>query len=252
MAKVNYTNGIKNMSGKVGNMIYYNRLGQTCVREMPITVDNPQTVEQVAVRGQLINCLNQCRALPDVIRGVWQEWVGTLPEVPEEYVPNFNYFGFPYRNISAFNAYASVNIRMLQAGFGKVSIPPGHPMPAPAIFTVTWNEPELRYNVVIYWEALLQPEINAVVLIKGKGLWKGSPVRLVAVSDITETTASGALSVGLNIENWKIGHGFKIEDVSIATYLREERLMFQCMAVFVDGSRTTLSPMVEELVPAAP
>lgn len=244
--------GLRGWVGPIGNLIYYFRKGKWLVRSKPAAVENPQTAEQQEMRAYLTQLLIDFKAFTAEQRALWAEWVGTLPEPPNTVTESPNFFDFPFRGISAFNGYASVLLRLLRSGFGAVTTPPGDVQPGPDVATAVWNVADIRINVELEWNLTLPSEEKCRVILKGQGLWKGNPVRIMGVSDELEISEAGTVTASFPLMNWKIGHGAKIEWTSIATNLREHRFAFQAMAVLEDGKRTGVSPMMAVLVPEAP
>lgn len=249
MAKVYTEGGIRALVGKLGDSIFYVRNGVTLVRKMPAAVDNPQTASQQEIRNYLASLRETYDAYTDAQRALWEEWVGTLPEPPDDMTGSPNFFKFPYRGISGFNGFASVNLRLLRSGYTLVSTPPGTVLPGPDTVSAEWDEGDDEINVVFTWDGTLPAGTLCRIILKGQGNWKGNPIRIIEVSDELTVSGAGDLNKGFPVQNWKVGHGKFIEEVSIAENLRGKRFIFQGLLVVDDGRRSVPSDLVNEVVP---
>jgi hypothetical protein len=137
MAKITMGPLVGSVKGKLGSVVFSSWKGRAYAKNMPITVANPRTPDQGRVRTNLANISKSWRALDPVLKTLWEEYSqsfsGIAPIGTTALIPSHSNL------MSGFNAFQSINTRLLNIGLEMVNTPPNISAPSPSNFEIINN-----------------------------------------------------------------------------------------------------------------
>ena len=234
MAKVTMGPLVGSIKGKIGSLIFSSWKGRAYTKNMPITVANPRTVDQGRVRTNLANIARAWKDLPIVLKTLWEEYAqtfsGIAPIGTGGLIPQHSNL------MSGFNAFQSINTRLLNVGLILVSTPPNLSAPSPSLVEISESYNYFfKVAVTIPADTVVAGDIVRFFVKAGLEGASGYNVynHLLIGGDITPGADTVIEHV---IHTIKLGGGGSFAEVPLM-FLQNAPVQVQCDVVLANGGK---------------
>jgi len=235
---------VQDMRGSIGGSTFGAWKGVLYMRNKAVTVSNPQTAKQQAVRVALAGSVSAWRLLTAVQKAQWEEYAQQLRGngASDEVVGDMGIIPQPGRTKSGFNAYIGVNQHLRSIGLSRVSVPPAIPQPelvGTSVVAYTGSKIHIEFSssakkagTTIYFEMWL------------KGHWKASHSYIVVFPEIPEPPA---IPPAIDVTTIRKGSGDDIQEVPFSALVPCD-IFWQYRVVRSDGYISPPSQLFQGVV----
>lgn len=239
MARIVLSGLIQDIRGSIGASTFSAWKGISYIRNKALTVSNPQTMSQEAMRAEFAESVAAYRALTEIQKAMWEEYAQQHKgaNASDEVVGDFGIIPQPGRTQSGFNAYIGVNQVLFASGQARKSVPPAVPQPqATSIIALNGT----GATVHIEWTSVVNPTGLALVFeVWMKGWWTGAHSYIAHVAPVP---APPAIPPAIDILTIRKGWGNNIQEVPFAQLVPCE-VFIQGIIVRSDGYRSVPTPL---------
>lgn len=234
MARVVLSGLLQDIRGGLGASTFSAWKGINYMRNKAITVSNPQTVKQMAMRQFFALSVSNYRGLTDVQKALWEEYAQQLKGTnsADEVVGDSGIIPKVGMTQSGMNAYIGVNQQLKGSAQVRVSVPPVPPDVGATSFILLLGT---AATVHVEFVATPNPEAKTRKLeVWMKGWWKGAHSYIAAVADVPEPPG---IPDPILISTIRKGSADTIEEVPFTTLVPCE-VFVQGIIVRADGNRS--------------
>lgn len=210
MARIVLSGLLQDIRGSIGASTFSAWKGITYMRNKAITVSNPQTMSQEAVRANLAISVASYRALTEIQKALWEEYAQQQKNTnsADEVVGDFGIIPQAGKTQSGFNAYIGVNQVLFSAGFARKAVPPAIPQPDTTQFLLLTGTAATIH--IEYTAVTLKPGTTQKLEIWLKGWWKGAHAY---ITQAVVVPTPPAIPDPINILTIRKGWGDNIQEV---------------------------------------
>lgn len=235
MPRVVLSGLLQDIRGSMGGSTFSAWKGLTYLRNKAITISNPQTPVQQALRANFAESVGEYRNLTPVQKAMWEEYAQALKatNAKNQVVGDSGIMPVLGKTQSGFNAYIGVNQHLEAIDLPRVAVPPVDPQPLAPDFTI-----EPVYDAVsgcIDFEFKSQDNPLPALTLKLeawiKGWWSGSHSYIAGTYVVP---APPAIPDPVEICTIRKGWDDIIQEVPIADLVPCE-IFVQCRIVRQDG-----------------
>jgi hypothetical protein len=242
MARIVLSALIQDIRGSVAGSTFSAWKGKNYLKNKSVTIANPQTAKQMAMRGAFGTSVSSWRALPIGAKAAWEEYAQQyrMENSKNGVVGADGIIPMLGHTKSGFNAFIGVNQAVVGAGLGRVTVPPVVPEPtSPQIIqiqTTTWKI-QLTYAEQTH---LRIGDHKFEIWMKGD--WKGSHSYIAKSEPLLEPPEPNPT---VNITTIRMGTGTNIQEVLFQAAKGGEPVpvLLQCRIVRFDGYVSTVSQL---------